>query len=58
MQMTIHVADNVDDLITSLEQVSNDLFEWIKNNLLKSNSDKCHLLVILNEKSKYESRRL
>ena len=27
------VADNVDDLITSLEQVSNNLFEWFKNNL-------------------------
>ena len=30
------IADNVDYLITSLEQASNDLFEWFKNNLLKS----------------------
>ena len=39
------VADNVDDLITSLKQTSYALFEWFQNNLLKSNADKCHLLV-------------
>ena len=39
------IADDVDDLITSLEQTSNGLFEWFKNNLLKSNADKYHLLV-------------
>ena len=32
------------------EQASNGLFEWFKNNLLKSNADKCHLLVSTNEK--------
>ena len=42
------VANNVDDLITSLEQESNALFEWFRNNLLKSNADKCHLLVSTN----------
>ena len=44
------IADNVDDLITSLEQASNGLFEWFKNNLLKSNGDKCHLLVRTNDR--------
>ena len=44
------IADNVDDLITSLEQASNGLFEWFKNNLLKSNADKCHLLVSTNDR--------
>ena len=44
------IADNVDDLITSLEQASNGLFEWFKNNLLKSNADKCHLLVRTNDR--------
>ena len=39
------IADNVDDPITSLEQASNGLFEWFKNNLLKGNADKYHLLV-------------
>ena len=42
------VADNVDDLIISLEQESNALLEWFQNNLLKSNADKCHLLVSTN----------
>ena len=31
------IADNMDGLITSLEQASNALFEWIQNNHLKSN---------------------
>ena len=44
------IADNVDDLITPLEQASNDLFEWSKNNLLKSNADKCHLLLSTNDR--------
>ena len=35
----------MDDLITSLEQESNGLFEWFKNNFLKSNAGKCHLLI-------------
>ena len=25
------------------------MFEWFQNNLFKSNADKCHLLVILND---------
>ena len=44
------ISDKVDDLITSFEQASNDLFEWFKNNLLKSNADKCHLLVSANDR--------
>ena len=33
------MADKVEDLITSLEHTSNGLFEWFKNNLMKSNSE-------------------
>ena len=44
------IADNVDDLATSLEQASNGFFEWFKNNLLKSNADKCHLFVSTNDR--------
>ena len=40
------IADNVDDLATSLEQASNGFFEWFKNNLLKSNADKCHCWLV------------
>ena len=44
------IADNVDDLTISLEQASNGLFEWFKNNPLKSNADKFHLLVSTNDR--------
>ena len=39
------IADDINGVITSLEQASKPLFEWCENNLLKSNADKCHLLV-------------
>ena len=44
------IAANVDDLTISLEQASNGLFEWFKNNPLKSNADKFHLLVSTNDR--------
>ena len=39
------IADNINSVITSLEKASKALFPWFENNLLKSNADKCHLLV-------------
>ena len=39
------IADDINGVITSLEQTSKALFEWFENNLLKSNAEKCHLLV-------------
>ena len=39
------IADDINGVITSLEQTSKALFEWFENNLLKSNAAKCHLLV-------------
>ena len=33
----------------SLEQVSDALFNWFKNNRLKNNIDKCHVLVSTNK---------
>ena len=44
------IANNIDDLIASLEQASSGFFEWFKNNILKSNADKCHLLVSTNDR--------
>ena len=44
------IANNVNDLIISLEQTSNGLSEWFKNNLLKSNADKCHFFVNTNDR--------
>ena len=42
------VENNIDNVIASLEQVSDALFNWFKNNCLKNNVDKCHLLVSTN----------
>ena len=43
------VADNIDNLIKSLEEAATALFQWFDNNLLKNNPDKCHLLISGNE---------
>ena len=45
-------ANNIDELIDSLEIVSSNLFKCFKDHLLKHNPDKCHLLVSTNEKIK------
>ena len=43
------VENNIDNVIASLEQVSDALFNWFKNNCLKNNVDKCHVLVSMNK---------
>ena len=43
-------ANDIDSLITSLEEASKSLFTRFDNNLIKSNADKCHLLVSSNGK--------
>ena len=50
-------ANNIDELIDSLEKASGNLFKWFKDNLFKGNPDKCHLLVSTNEKNKNKYRR-
>ena len=45
-------ANNIDDLMDSLEKASSSLFKWFKDNLFKGNPDKCHLLVSTNGKTK------
>ena len=39
------IADDINGVIKSLGKASKALFEWSENNLLKSNVDRCHLLV-------------
>ena len=39
------IADNIDDIIKSLEEASTALFQWFDNNLSKSNADKCRFLI-------------
>ena len=38
-------ADNIDDLIKSLEEASTALFQWFDNSFLKNNLGKFHLLI-------------
>ena len=47
--MSFIVKNCVDNVIASLEQVSDALFNWLKNNRLKSNADKYHVLVSTNK---------
>ena len=42
------VENNIDNVNVSLEQVSDALFNWLKNNRLKNHVDKCHVLVQAN----------
>ena len=43
-------AYDIDSLIVLREEASKSLFTWFDNNFMKSNADKCHLLVSSNEK--------
>ena len=43
------VENNIDNVTASIEQVSYALFNWFKNNHLKKNVDKCHVLVSTNK---------
>ena len=42
-------SENIDDVILSLQESSKQLFKWFSNNQMKSNSDKCHLIVSTND---------
>ena len=38
-------SSNLDALTTKLEESTNNLFQWFRNNDMKANADRCHLLV-------------
>ena len=38
-------SSNLGALINKLEESTNNLFQWFRNNHMKANADKCHLLV-------------
>ena len=42
------IADNIDAVIKSLEEASEVLCKWFNDNLMKINTDKCHLFVSTN----------
>ena len=39
------IGDSVNDVIASLQDSSEKLFQWFSNNQLKGNTNKCHLIV-------------
>ena len=43
-------ANNIDEVITVLENDSIQLFKWFSDNQMKANKDKCHLVISNNEK--------
>ena len=43
-------ADNIDEVITILENDSIRLFKWFSDNHMNANKDKCHLVISNNEK--------
>ena len=45
-------SNDVNGLVKSLEEASKKLFKWFNDNLMKSNPDKCHLLVSTNDNVK------
>ena len=49
LHILLVIADDINGVIASLEKASKVLFEWFENNFLKSNADKCHLLVSCND---------
>ena len=43
------MENNIDNVIASLEQVSDALINWFKSNRLKNSFDKCYVLVSTNK---------
>ena len=43
------VGDNIDDVISSLQELSKKLFQWFSDNQMKGNTEKCHLIVSTKE---------
>ena len=41
-------GDNIDEVIFSLQRSSKKLFKWFPDNQLKTNEEKCHLIVSKN----------
>ena len=39
------VNENAEEVIRTLEQISKPLLQWFKDNKMKLNSDKCHLIL-------------
>ena len=50
------VEDNIENIIASSEETSNALYDWLKNNRVKSNPDKYHAMITTNKHLKVHSQ--
>ena len=41
--------NSIDDVISSLKESLERLFQWFSDNQMQGNTDKCHLIVSANE---------
>ena len=42
------IGETPEEVISQLEKSSISIFEWLENNIMKANPDKCHLLLSIN----------
>ena len=42
-------SENINVTLENLEEAGKVLFEWFSNNFLKTNADKCHLILSTDE---------
>ena len=48
--------DDIDLIIEKLEIKANYIFQWFNENVMKTNADKCHLLITTNEETNISVR--
>ena len=49
MIITYESGNRINDVISSLQESSEKLFQWLSDNQMKANADKCHLIVSTDE---------
>ena len=49
MIITYESGNRINDVISSLQESSEKLFQWFSDNQMKANADKCHLIVSTDE---------
>ena len=46
---TYDSGNSIDEVISSLQESAEKLFQWFSDNQMKGNTDKCHLIVSIDE---------
>ena len=47
-------CDTIEEVILSLQNSSKKLFQWLVDNLMKGNAEKCHLIMSTNESGDFQ----